>query len=294
MSGSGDTLHRFFFEHADVRGELIQIDQTLDEVLGRRSYPDAVNRLVGEALAAAGLLSAIIKFRGSLILQIQGGEGPLRMLVASANHEQTMRGLARLGDDPVTDAPLHELCGGGYLAITIDPSDSDDRYQGIVPVESERLDAAVAEYFAQSEQLPTRVWLACDGERAAGLLLQRLPAGADSDPDAWERAGHLAATVTRDELLHLGPEAMLQRLFHEESIRLMPGSSVRFGCHCTRERLGGVLQGMGHAEMQALLAEQGHVEATCEFCGTVYRFDAVDVEQLFHEGGSEPPDDTRH
>lgn len=293
MAPSSDSLHRFVFEHADVRGELIQLDRTLAEVLGRRSYPDPVARLVGEALAAAGLLSSILKFRGSLILQMQG-EGAVPMLVASASHEQEMRAVARLGDAPVTDAPLRELCANGYLAITIDPDDSDDRYQGIVPLEAERLNAAVETYFSQSEQLPTRIWLACDGERAAGLLMQRLPGGSTADGDAWNRAEHLAGTITEQELLQLGVRELIGRLFHEEDIRLFAPTGVRFHCHCSRERLAGVLQGLGAREARDVLEEQGQIEATCEFCGTVYRFDAVDVEQLFSDGSSDPPGATQH
>ncbi len=293
MQPESDTLQRFVFEHANVRGELIQLDRTLSEVLGRRTYPDPVARLVGEALAAAGLLSSILKFKGSLILQIQG-EGALRMLVASASHEQEVRAVARLGEEEITDAPLRELCANGYLAITIDPDDSDDRYQGIVPLETERLNAAVEGYFDQSEQLPTRVWLACDGERAAGLLMQRLPGDAGEDADAWNRAEHLAATITEEELLQLGAREIIGRLFHEEDIRLFEPSRVRFHCHCSRERLAGVLQGLGYAEARDVLDEQGQIEATCEFCGTTYRFDPVDVEQLFSEGGIAPPGPTQH
>lgn len=290
-----DTLNRFVFEHANVRGELIHLDRTLGDVLARRQYPDAITRVLGEALAASGLLSSILKFRGSLILQLQG-EGALPMLVASASHDQDLRAIARHAEDaaPDPDVPLSSLCRKGYLAITIDPDDSDDRYQGIVPLETERLDQAVENYFSQSEQLPTRVWLACDGQQAAGLLMQRLPGDAGEDADAWNRAEHLAATITEQELLELGPREIVGRLFHEEDIRLFDPQPVRFGCHCSRNRVAGVIEGFGYEEAQGIIAEQGQVEAACEFCGTTYRFDAVDVEQLFSGGSIEPPDSTHH
>ncbi|SEP13037.1 Hsp33 family molecular chaperone HslO [Aquisalimonas asiatica] len=296
MSATPDQLHRFVFEHANVRGELIHLDRTFQDVLARRQYPDAVTRLLGEALAASGLLSSILKFKGSLILQLQG-QGALPMLVASASHEQDLRGIARLAegvDAPGRDTPLNALCEQGYLAITIDPDDTDDRYQGIVPLETERLSEAVESYFSQSEQLPTRVWLACDGSQAAGLLMQRLPDDAGEDADAWNRAEHLAATITEQELLELGPREIIGRLFHEEDIRLFEPGRVRFNCHCSRERLAGLLQGFGYDEARSIVAEQGEIEATCEFCGHTYRFDSVDVEQLFSDGGIAPPDDTQH
>ncbi|WP_290636687.1 Hsp33 family molecular chaperone HslO [Aquisalimonas sp.] len=296
MSATPDQLHRFVFEHANVRGELIHLDRTLQDVLARRQYPDAVTRLLGEALAASGLLSSILKFRGSLILQLQG-QGALPMLVASATHEQDLRGIARLAENaeaPATGTPLNAVCEQGYLAITIDPDDTDDRYQGIVPLETERLGEAVENYFSQSEQLPTRVWLACDGKQAAGLLMQRLPGDAGEDADAWNRAEHLAATITEQELLELGPREIIGRLFHEEDIRLFEPGRVRFNCHCSRERLAGVLQGFGYDEARSIIAEQGEIEASCEFCGHTYRFDSVDVEQLFSDGGIAPPDATQH
>ena len=296
MPAAPDQLHRFVFEHANVRGELIHLDRTLQEVLARHQYPGVIIRVLGEALAAAGLLSSVLKFRGSLILQLQG-EGTLPMLVASATHEQELRAVARHTEDAASielDEPLNGMCKQGYLAITIDPTDSDDRYQGIVPLEAERLGEAVETYFTQSEQLPTRVWLACDGQQAAGLLMQRLPGDAGEDADAWNRAEHLAATITEGELLGLGPREIIGRLFHEEDIRLFEPEPVRFNCHCSRERVAAVLEGFGYEEAQGIVAEQGEIEAACEFCGATYRFDAVDVEQLFSGGSIDPPDNTQH
>ncbi len=299
MSDYGDELRRFVFEHASVRGELIHLEQTLAEVLARRSYPDAVTRLLGESLAAAGLLSSILKFRGALIIQLQG-QGPLPMLVASANERQGLRAIARTGNEapPEPGARLDALCRNGYLAITIDPADEGERYQGIVPLESDRIGTAVEAYFDQSEQLPTRLWLACDGTRAAGMLLQRLPAADEAarqdEDEAWNRALHLANTLSEDELLELPAREVVRRLFHEEDIRLFDPTPVAFHCECSRSRLAGVLAGLGHAEARAIVAEEGAVEAACEFCGTSYRFDAVDVEQLFADGGIDPPDERQH
>lgn len=296
MPASPDQLHRFIFEHADVRGELIHLDDAYREVLVRRPYQDPVARLLGEAMAAAGLLSSILKFQGSLILQMQG-KGPVTMVAASASHDQALRAVARQdeADDKVAAGPLHALCGDGHLAITIDPDDSTERYQGVVSLDTDTLSQAVDNYFAQSEQLPTRVFLACDGTRAAGLLLQRLPGTHQhEDPDAWNRAEHLASTISDDELLNLDAPEIIRRLFHQEDIRLYPPQSIRFHCPCSRDRIASVLFSLGAEEVNDILMEQGSIEAQCEFCGSSYEFDQMDVEELFAGGGGAPPSETLH
>ncbi|MEX0731040.1 MAG: Hsp33 family molecular chaperone HslO [Aquisalimonadaceae bacterium] len=297
MSASPDQLHRFLFEHANVRGELIHLDGTYREVLARRPYPDAVARLLGEAMAAAGLLSSILKFQGSLILQMQG-KGPITMAVASASHDQALRAVAHQREDvgQVPAGPLHAMCTEGNLAITIDPDDSTERYQGIVALDTNSLSEAVDNYFSQSEQLPTRIFLACDGNHAAGLLLQRLPGeDAHEDPDAWNRAEQLAATIKDDDLLNLDAREIIRRLFHEEDIRLFPPQPMRFHCPCSRERIASVLFSLGAEEVNSIILEQGAIEAQCEFCGSSYEFDEMDVEELFVGGGKGmPPSETLH
>ncbi len=294
MSADPDQRRRFIFEYANVRGELIHLDHSYREVLRRHDYPAPVARLLGEAMAAAGLLAATIKFQGSLILQIQGS-GPVTMAVASASHASELRAVARHGERDVPDGTLAELFGEGYLAITIDPEESNDRYQGIVPLQSEGLAEAVDGYFAQSEQLPTRIWLACDGKSAAGLLLQRLPDAPNPDADAWDRAEHLASTIRPEELLKLAIPDIIRRLFHEEDIRLYPPEPLRFHCPCSRERVASALYSLGRDEAESIIAEQQEIETHCDFCGQRYAFDSVDVEQLFSgEGDSSPPGRTRH
>ncbi len=294
MSADHDQRQRFLFEHANVRGELIHLDDSFREVLRRHAYPEPVAELLGEAMAAAGLLSSTIKFQGTLTLQVQG-DGPVTMVVASASHERDLRAVARHGDRDVAAGTLRQLCGDGYLAITIDPEETDDRYQGIVPIGDGSLAGAVDDYFAQSEQLPTRVWLACDGERAAGLLIQRLPDAPSSDADAWDRAEHLAGTIRSQELLQLSARDILHRLFHEEDLRVYPPEPMHFNCPCSRERVANALYSLGRAEAMEVIAEQGEVETHCDFCGQRYTFDLVDVEQLFSaEGDTSPPGETRH
>jgi molecular chaperone Hsp33 len=281
MTPQPDSLHRFVFERPGVRGELVHLDAAWRAVLERHPYPQAVQRPLGEALTAVLLLAATLKFEGSLILQAQG-EGPLRTLVAQATHERTIRGLARWDDDLDDDntaATLAELFGDGRLVLTIEPRGSEP-YQGIVPLQGEGIGAAVEAYFGASEQLPTRLWLAVSPERATGLMLQRLP-GPAADEDGWTRTTLLADTVAEHELLSLPAVDLLRRLFHEEDVRLYEPDPVAFRCGCSRGRIANTLRAMGRREVDDILAEQGAIEVTCEFCNRDYRFDPVDAHQLF-------------
>lgn len=178
---NSDILQRFLFENSNVRGMFIHLDNSYRTVLNRYAYPEPVGEQLGKALAASALLGSTIKFEGSLILQIQG-DGPISMLVAQCNHERHLRGLARWQGDEITNAPF----GDGRMVITIDNQASEERYQGIVGLAGGRINRALEEYFARSEQLQTRLWLAADHDRVVGMLLQHLP-GQDADEDVWNR-----------------------------------------------------------------------------------------------------------
>jgi len=286
-----DHLYRFLFEDADVRGELVQLPNTYAELARRADYPAPVRDLLGRALAASALLTATIKFRGRLILQIQGG-GPVTMLVVQAGSNGNLRATARWRGLVPRDGDVQALCGDGTLAITIEP-EGRESYQGVVDLRAGSLAAVLEGYFLNSEQLPTRVYLAADSDRAAGMLLQELPE-ADADEDAWPRLQHLADTLNDEELLGLGATEVLHRLFHDENLRLFDPTPFRFLCRCSRERVGNMLFSLGAEEVEATLEAQGQVEVTCDFCNAVYRFDAVDVGQLFAQGSVEPGPSTQH
>ncbi|MCU0767297.1 MAG: Hsp33 family molecular chaperone HslO [Gammaproteobacteria bacterium] len=285
-----DGLRRFVFEGAGVRGALVHLDASWQAVLDRHPYPPAVQRPLGQVLAAAVLLSSTIKFEGTLILQVEA-EGPVRTLVAQATDRRTLRGLARWEGEVPDGGGLAETFGAGRLVLTAS-APGGDRYQGVVALEGATLAGALEAYFAQSEQLPTRLWLAVDGPRAAGLLLQRLP-GPTDDEDAWRRTAMLADTLRDAELLKLGTKDLLRRLFHEETVRLFEAEPVAFRCGCSRERVDGLLRALGREEVDEVLTAQGAIEVTCEFCNRVYRLDRVDAELLFRERGADVTD-TRH
>ena len=285
-----DQLHRFTFEHLGIRGEIVSLAASWQAVVERHDYPPVVRDYLGQALAATVLLSGTIKYRGSLILQLQG-DGPLPTLVAQATDRRTIRGMARATGD-VEAGDLKSAFGTGHMALTAE-SPGGERYQGIVALEGDRLAQLVETYFSQSEQLPTRVWLAADGQVAAGLFLQRLP-GEQGDDEDWRRVCILADTLECEELLRVSPLELLRRLFHEEDLRIYDPEPVAFRCSCSRERIVDVLRSMGHAEAEAIVAEQGAIEADCEFCNAHYHFDAVDVAALFAEGALSEGPGLRH
>ncbi len=272
-----DTLHRFVFERLGVRGELVRLDAAFRAVLERHPYPNPVKRPLGEGLASVLLLTATLKFEGTLTLQAQGS-GPIRTLVVQGTHQATVRGLARWQGD-FQDGDLTQLFGSGHLALTLEP-ERGERYQGIVPLEGAGIGAAIEHYFARSEQLPTRLWLAVNDGQAVGLMLQRLP-GSSPDADGWDRTVALADTVEQRELLSLPVRALLHRLFNEEDVRLYEPDPVAFRCGCSRGKIADTLRALGPQEVDQILAERGDIAVACEFCNRDYRFDAVDARELF-------------
>jgi molecular chaperone Hsp33 len=277
MPAESDLLHRFVFERSRVRGEFVQLGAAWQAVLERHDYPEAIKQPLGEALVSVLLLTATLKLEGSLILQAQGS-GPVRTLVAQATHQHTVRGLARW-DGEIAPGDLQSMFGNGQLVLTIDAKHRD-RYQGIVPLQGAGIGDALEGYFGASEQLPSRFWLAVNDDRAVGMMLQRLP-GEPADEDDWTRAVVLADTVQARELLHQPVAELLRRLFHEEDVRLYEPEPVAFRCNCSRSGIADNLRALGKDEIDDIIAEQGAVDVTCEFCNRGYRFDSVDATSLF-------------
>lgn len=288
---AADILQRFLFERAAVRGEIVQLDASWQEVLKRHEYPPAVRSQLGEMMAACLLLSATLKLEGTMTLQVQG-DGPISLMVVEATSERTLRGLAHWRGE-VPEGDLKARFGNGRLAITIEPGEGRHRYQGIVAMEGQTIAEAIDGYLERSEQLATRMWLAADGDRAAGLLLQKIP-GPGVDEEDWTRIGLLAGTLTERELLDLAPVETLRRLFHEEDLRLFDPEPVSFRCSCSRERVAAMLRGLGREEIRDILSKEEAIEVNCEFCNQHYRFDAVDAEQLWVEQPQPPIAPTRH
>ncbi len=306
-------LHKFLFEGLPVRGMLVRLDEGWQELLQRRAtpWPAEVATLVGQMCAAGVLLQSNIKFEGALVLQIQG-DGPVPLAVAEVQPSLRFRATASVTGEVAAGAGLAQLVnplGRGRCAITLDPAErqpGQQPYQGVVALCDDdgrplpTLAAVIAHYMRQSEQLDTRLVLAADARVAAGLLIQRLPvegaanlgAGSAADVESAEhfnRIAHLASTLSDEELLTLDAHTLLRRLFWQEDVRHFDPLTPSFACRCSRERVRGMLRGLGRRESEELIAERGAVEVGCEFCGLQYRFDAVDVGEMFTPSANQPP-----
>lgn len=301
-----DRLLKFLFRDAPVRGEIVRLQDSWRQMVDQHGYPAPVMRLLGEMTAAAALLAANIKFDGALILQIQGN-GPVRLLVVEVQPPMRLRATAKLREAAVidADATLQRLTnpdGDARCAITLDPAGrrpGQQPYQGVVPLAGDTIAQVLENYLRQSEQVESRLWLAADDGAAAGVLLQKLPqeggAAPRTDVDAWQRTTALTATLTREELLALAPEALAHRLYWEEQLQHFAPLEPRFECNCSRGRSGRMLLALGREEVESILAERGDIEIVCDFCKARYTFDAVDVGQLFASGTAEKPAaSTRH
>jgi molecular chaperone Hsp33 len=308
-----DCLHRFDFEHLPIRGLLIHMDASWLALLEHRDYPPVIRDTLGEAVGASVLLAATVKFDGQLTLQMKG-DGPMHLLLTQCTAGLGVRALARYQQDATDfDTDIRRLVGEGNLTVSIESEDLKQRYQGIVPMDGERIAHCLETYFEQSEQLPTRLWLYADAQGVAGMLLQRLPtpqllddAATDESnaevlrnqqaqlDDAWQRVQLIADTLEPGELRDLADREILGRLFHQDDLRLFDSAPVFFKCRCSRERVSGMLHSLGEAEVQSVLAEQGHVEVHCDFCNRAYRFDAIDVAQLFNTATASTVDQRRH
>lgn len=277
-----DTLNRFLFDNHAIRGEITHLEQTYQAILDNHTYPVAVQKVLGELLVITSLLTATLKFEGDIAVQLQG-DGPLSLAVVNGNDQQQLRGVARVKSDIANNATLKEMVGNGYIVITITPKNGE-RYQGIVGLESETLIGCIENYFMQSEQLPTRLFVKTgvynNKPVAAGILLQILP-GNENTSDSFEHLCTLTQTITSDELFELSTEEILYRLYNQEQVRLFETHNVTFKCSCSRERCEDSLMTLPANEIDQMLKEDGgKIDIHCDYCGKHYVFDAIDIAQI--------------
>jgi molecular chaperone Hsp33 len=325
---TADVVRRFIVENRPVRGHWVRLDAAWRELCAHSDYPEPVRDLLGQAVAASVLFAATLKFHGTLTLQLQG-DGAISLLVAQCTHDFRLRAVARF-DEQKVDAAVAEYPGSqgarpaisqtrsegarrragadddaqtddaelfrelvgttGRVAVTIEADERNMRYQGVVPLHGGSLADSLEEYFASSEQLPTRLILAADGERGAGFLVQKVPGPTNADEseleETWQDAQRGIEKLSEADLLACPVEELLERGFAEHDMRLFRGTPVQFQCRCNQGRVAGLLRALGAEEVRDILKEQGSVTVTCEFCHRPYRFDAVDVDALFSESST--------
>jgi molecular chaperone Hsp33 len=286
-----NTLQRFLFEHANIRGEIVSLDSSWRHVLERRKYPDSVSKLLGEVTAATTLLAATIKLDGTLSIQIKGHSG-LQLVMAEATGSNSFRSTAKWDQENEKILENTNLLRKGTIAVTITPEKSRQPYQGLVQTQGESIQHSIENYMQQSEQLTTRLWLASNDQKASGMLLQKLPVKDPIESDDWNRITTLASTITDQELLSLDFEMILNRLFHEETIRVFEESPMQFICSCSEKRTVAMLHSLGEQEVRSILNEQGNVNITCEFCGKNYIYSPPGVDRIFSGKSSDPVQDS--
>jgi len=278
-----DLLHRYIFDQLDVRGELVQIENTYQEMIANHNYPAPVQTLLGELLVATCLLTATLKFEGEIAVQLQG-DGPVKYAVINGDDKQNMRGIARLQGE-VTGSSIKDLIGNGYMVITITPT-KGERYQGIVPLEHDSLDKCLENYFEQSEQLKTRLWFAtevtADTAKAAGLFLQVLPVNKEKSVEDFTHLEAISNTIKDEELLGLDANTVLTRLYHEDNPQLFEPQSISFRCGCSRDKTIAALVNVGQDELLADVQANGEVKISCHYCLKEYIFNEQDIKAIFN------------
>jgi molecular chaperone Hsp33 len=299
---SADEVRRFIVENQPVRGHWVRLDAAWRALCAHSDYPQPVRELLGQAVAASVLFAATLKFRGTLTLQLEG-DGAISLLVAQCTHDFRLRAVARFDEESVDAISAHSARGPkvfrrlvgttGRVAVTVEADERSMRYQGVVPLSGGSLADSLESYFASSEQLPTRLILAADDERGAGVLVQKVPGAATADEseleETWKNAQRGIEQLSAADLLTCPVEELLERGFAEHDMRLFRGTPVQFECRCNQQRVAGLLRALGQAEVRDVLQEQGSVTVTCEFCHRPYTFDAAAVDALFGDLDSDGP-----
>jgi molecular chaperone Hsp33 len=272
-------VRSFLFEQLDIRGAWVQLGPAWREMTAGRNYPEPVLELLGQLSVVTTLITANLKQAGRLTFQLRG-EGAVSLLVMDCDEQLRLRGMARAPAE-LTAGSLPELLGEGALTLTLDTAGMRQPYQSHVPLQGETVAAVFEHYLQQSEQTPTRLWLAANQETAAGLFLQALPGADARDPDGWNRVQLLAGTVRAEELLGLGSISLIERLFPEEDVRVYDPRPVSYHCPRDPEKIETMLRSVGRAECESILAEHGEIRVHDDICNHEYVLDAAAVAALF-------------
>lgn len=277
-----DTIQRFIFEHANIRGELVHLEHVYQTIISQRSYPPVIQRLLGEALVSCALLTSSIKFKGEVSLQFQS-DTRFPLLMVQCTNQLKLRGFAQF-KEALEDSAYEDAFLKGKMTLSILQDNKTQPYQSVVPIHSIQMNENIMHYFAQSEQVSTMLCLASNKHHAAGMLLQLMPEqNSEKREEFWSYAVHIGETIQNEELLTLDNEVLLNRLYHETELRLYPERLIQFECRCNRSKMEKAIQMLGEVDANNLLQEKGNITVTCDFCNQPHIFDGIDVALLFRK-----------
>lgn len=297
LKEENDTLQRFMFEQHDIRGVIVHLDDTYLDAIDVADYQAPVKKLLGEALSALCLLSCRMKFDGVVTLQIKT-EGPLEFLIVQAKDELILRGSAGCNVDEVLDDFAILTGGEGTLAVNIDHKLSKEPYQGVINLTGNNLSDCVTEYLKSSEQLDSQVWLFAGEDRAAGLMLQKMPVDNEESASAqekyWQHLLVLTNTITKKELLGLSKLDTLHRLYHEETVKCFDLQPISYRCFCTQHLMESALRVMPYQELLEMLEDEPKIKVKCEFCHKSFSFDRIDITRIYRDGALPMSSQSKH
>ncbi|WP_040725880.1 Hsp33 family molecular chaperone HslO [Thiomicrorhabdus sp. Kp2] len=279
---SVNAVQRFLFKELNIRGQHIQLQDSWQAMIKDRHYPQPIVKLLGELTAISVLLANGMKHQGRITMQIQGS-GPITLLVVDVTHDLKIRGVAKTNKEISTETTMDELLGDGQILMTLENTQTQHHFQSYVPREGDSIAQAFETYLSQSEQLPSKLWLAANEQSLGGVLIQKMPETDGHDEDGWDRVLHIATTVKEEELTTLDSEALLHRLFHEELIELFEAEEVLYECPQDKERVTNMLLSLGEEEVRKVLEEQGEIVIHNEMCNYHLRFNKDDINELFAE-----------
>ena len=277
---SHNAVQRFLFKELNIRGQHIRLQDSWQAMVKDRHYPQSIVTLLGELTAMSVLMANGMKHQGRVTMQIQGS-GPITLLVVDVTHDLKIRGVAKTNKAVTTETTLDELLGNGQILMTLENTQTQHHYQSYVPRDGETLAECFETYLSQSEQLPSKIWLAADTEHLGGVMIQKMPGTDGHDEDGWERIVHLTTTVKKEELTLLPAFELLNRLFHEETLELFDAEEVIYECPEDKKRVTDMLLSLGETEVRSILEEQGEIVIHNEMCNFHLRFNEADIDDLF-------------
>ncbi len=275
-----NTINRFLFKDLDIRGQHLSLIDTWQDMIQNRGYSVLVRQLFGELSALAIFLANGIKHKGKLTLQVQGS-GIVSLLLVEVTNDLKIRGMVRSDSTIKEDDSLNKILGEGQIVATLYNSQTDHSFQSLVPINQKGLIATFEDYFFQSEQLESRLWVSSTQENLCAMLLQKMPEADQHDSEGWHRVGTLSDTITEDELNNLDAESLLHRLFHEETLQLFNADWVGYECEQNKERFEKIIYDLGEQDARDLLKERGEIAIHNEICNEHLFFDEQDVDRIF-------------